>query len=162
VMRALARAPEYRPESAETFAAELGATPTAATAVDRSLVPTKPMRRVRSSWGRSPAVARPGRWVLAALAVVAAAVTALVLALSLPGGSKRPSRPAHIEELPSGWLLSTPGTAAPHSLESRINARRKRPARHWLLPPAVPHWRVRRFLSLRTVRGHCFLLRAQS
>ena len=94
VMRALARAPEYRPESAETFAAELGATPTAATAVDRSLVPTKPMRRVRSSWGRSPAVARPGRWVLAALAVVAAAVTALVLVLSVSGGSKRPSRPA--------------------------------------------------------------------
>jgi serine/threonine protein kinase len=93
VMRALARAPEYRPESAEAFAAELGATPMTATAVDRSLVPTKPMR-VRSSWGRSPAVARPGRWVLAALAVVAAAVIALVLTLSLGGGSKHPSRPA--------------------------------------------------------------------
>jgi serine/threonine protein kinase len=92
VMHALARAPEYRPASAAAFAAELGATPTEVTAVDRSLAPTKPMRRVRSSWGRPPAVARPGRRVLVAAAVLAAALLALVLALSLGSGSKQPSK----------------------------------------------------------------------
>jgi eukaryotic-like serine/threonine-protein kinase len=93
VMHALARAPEYRPESAVAFAAELGATPTAVTAVDRSRAPTKPVRRVRSSWGRSPAVARPRRGILVAAAVLAAALLALVLALSLGNESKQPSKP---------------------------------------------------------------------
>jgi serine/threonine-protein kinase len=92
VMHALARAPEYRPESAVVFAAELGAKPTAVTAVDRSRAPRKPMRRVRSSWGRLAAVARPRRGVLVAAAVLAAALLALVLTLSL-GGSKQPSKP---------------------------------------------------------------------
>jgi serine/threonine-protein kinase len=86
VMRALARAPEYRYESAAAFAAELAATGTAVTTVERSLAPTTPMRRVRSSSGR--AAPRRRRWVLSAAAVLAAALVALVLALSLGGGSK--------------------------------------------------------------------------
>jgi eukaryotic-like serine/threonine-protein kinase len=95
VMHALARAPEYRPESAAKFASELGSTPTAGTTVDSSLAPTKPMRRVRSSWGRAPAVPGPRRrWAWAAVAVFGALVLALVLALSLGSGSRRPSKPA--------------------------------------------------------------------
>ena len=94
VMRALARVPEYRPESAAAFAAELAATPTAVATVDRPLAPTKPMRRVRSSWGRSAAAARRRRWALRAAAAVAAALLTLVLALSLESGSNKPPRPA--------------------------------------------------------------------
>ena len=86
VMHALARAPEYRPESAAAFAAELAATPTVVTTVDQSLARTKPMRRVRSR-GRA---ARRRRWVLSAAAICAAALVALILALSLGGGSKSP------------------------------------------------------------------------
>jgi eukaryotic-like serine/threonine-protein kinase len=93
VMHALARAPEYRPESAVAFAVELGATPTAATAVDRSRAPTKPMRRVRSSWGRPAVLARLRRGVLVAAVVLAAALLALVLALLLGDESKQPSKP---------------------------------------------------------------------
>jgi eukaryotic-like serine/threonine-protein kinase len=88
VMHALARVPKYRPESAAAFAAELAATPTAVTTVDRSLAPTRPMRRVRSSWGR--AAPRRRRGLLSAAAIFAAALVALVLALSLGGGSKSP------------------------------------------------------------------------
>jgi serine/threonine protein kinase len=88
VMHALARAPEYRPESAATLAAELAAPPTAVTTVDRSLAPTKPIRGVRSSWG--PAAPRRRRWVLSAGVALAAALVALILALSLGGGSKPP------------------------------------------------------------------------
>src|SRR5436189_5876981 len=44
------------------------------------------MRRVRSSWGR----AAPRRRLLSAAAIFAAALVALVLALSLGGGSKSP------------------------------------------------------------------------
>jgi serine/threonine protein kinase len=93
VMHALARVPDYRPESAAAFAAELGATPTAVTNVEPSLAPTKPRRRVRPSWGRSPAMARPRRRVLLAVGMVAAALFALVLALSLGGGSNQPAKP---------------------------------------------------------------------
>jgi serine/threonine-protein kinase len=94
VMHSLARAPEYRPESAAAFAAELGPTHADATVIDRSLAPTKPLRRVPSSRWRSAAVARRHGWVLAALAVAAAIVIALALALSLGSGSNSPSRPA--------------------------------------------------------------------
>jgi eukaryotic-like serine/threonine-protein kinase len=87
VMHALARAPEYRPESAAAFAAELAATPTVVTTVDQSLARTKPMRRVRS---RGRAESRRRRWVLSAAAIFAAALVALILALSLGGGSKSP------------------------------------------------------------------------
>jgi serine/threonine protein kinase len=85
VMHALARAPEYRPESAAAFAAELAATPTVVTTVDQSR--TKPMRRVRS---RGRAESRRRRWVLSAAAIFAVALVALILALSLGGGSKSP------------------------------------------------------------------------
>jgi serine/threonine protein kinase len=88
VMHALARGPEYRPESAAAFAAELAATPTAATTDDRSLAPTRPMRRVRSNWGH--VAPRRRRWVLSAAAIFAAALVALILAVSLGGGSKSP------------------------------------------------------------------------
>jgi serine/threonine protein kinase len=88
VMHALARGPEYRPESAAAFAAELAATPTAATTDDRSLAPTRPIRRVRSNWGR--VAPRRRRWVLSAAAIFAAALVALILAVSLGGGSKSP------------------------------------------------------------------------
>ena len=87
VMRALARVPEYRYESAAALAAELAATGTGGT-VERSLAPTTPMRRVRSSSGR--AAPRRRRWVLSAAAILAAALVALVLALSLGVGSKSP------------------------------------------------------------------------
>jgi serine/threonine protein kinase len=87
VMHALARAPEYRPESAAAFAAELAATSTVVTTVDQSLARTKPMRRVRS---RGRAESRRRRWVLSAAAIFAAALVALILALSLGGGSKSP------------------------------------------------------------------------
>ena len=87
VMHALARAPQYRPESAAAFAVELDATPTAVTTVDRSLAPISPMRRLPSNW--RPATPRHRRWVLSAAAILAAAL-ALVLALSLGGGSKSP------------------------------------------------------------------------
>jgi serine/threonine protein kinase len=87
VMHALARAPEYRPESAAAFAAELAATPTVVPTVDQSLARTKPMRRVRS---RGRAESRRRRWVLSAAAIFAAALVALILALSLGGGSKSP------------------------------------------------------------------------
>lgn len=76
-MRALARAPKYRHESAAAFADELGETPTAVTAVDRS-----------------PPTARRRRWALPAAAALAAALIGLVLALSLASGSKEPPRPA--------------------------------------------------------------------
>jgi eukaryotic-like serine/threonine-protein kinase len=92
VMHALARAPKYRPESAAAFAAEPAATPNAVTTLDRSLAPTKPMRRVRSSWGR--AEPRRRRWVLSAAAIFAAALAALILALSLGGGSTKSPTPA--------------------------------------------------------------------
>jgi eukaryotic-like serine/threonine-protein kinase len=88
VMRALARAPEYRCESAAVFAAELGPAPTSVTRVDRSPAPTASMRRVRSSWGRAARQRR--RWVLSTAAVLAAALVALILALSLGGGSTSP------------------------------------------------------------------------
>jgi serine/threonine protein kinase len=91
VMHALARAPEYRPESAAAFAAELAVTPTAVTTLDRSLAPTRPMRRVRSSWRAAP---RRRRWVLSAVAIFTAALVALVLALSLGGGSTKSPTPA--------------------------------------------------------------------
>ena len=94
VMRALARAPQYRPGSAAEFASELAATPTAVTAVDRSGAPTKPRRRVRSSSGRSARAAGRRRWVSAAAVALAASLLALVLALSLGGGSKQSPRPA--------------------------------------------------------------------
>ena len=94
VMRALARAPEYRYESAAAFAVELAATPTAVTTVGRSLAPITPMRRVRSSWGGSLSTARRRRWTLPVAGAVAAALVALVLALSLGSGSKQPPRPA--------------------------------------------------------------------
>jgi serine/threonine protein kinase len=87
VMHALARAPEYRPESAAAFAAELAATQTVVTTLDQSLARTKPMRRVRS---RGRAESRRRRWVLSAAAIFAAALVALILALSLGGGSKSP------------------------------------------------------------------------
>jgi eukaryotic-like serine/threonine-protein kinase len=87
VMHALARASEYRPESAAAFAAELAATPTVVTTVDQSLARTKPMRRVRS---RGRAESRRRRWVLSAAAIFAAALVALILTLSLGGGSKSP------------------------------------------------------------------------
>jgi eukaryotic-like serine/threonine-protein kinase len=90
VMHALARDPEYRPESAAAFAAELAATPTAVTSVDRSPAPTRPMRRLGSSWGRSPATPRRRRWVLSAAAVLTAALVALILVLSLGGAEKSP------------------------------------------------------------------------
>ena len=77
VMRALARAPKYRHESAAAFADELGDTPTAVTAVDRS-----------------PPTARRRRWALPAAAALAAALIGLVLTLSLASGSKEPPRPA--------------------------------------------------------------------
>jgi len=93
VMHALARAPEYRPESAAAFAAELAATPTAVTRVDRSLAPTRPMRRVPSSWGRLPDVARRRRWALPVAVALAAALLALVLGLSLGSGPTQPPRP---------------------------------------------------------------------
>ena len=79
---------QYRPESAAAFAVELDATPTAVTTVDRSLAPTRPMRRLRLNW--VPAAPRRWRWVLSAAAIFAAALVALVLALSLGGGSKSP------------------------------------------------------------------------
>jgi serine/threonine-protein kinase len=88
VMHALARAPRYRPESAAAFAVELDATPTAVTTVGRSVAPTRPMRRLRLNWG--PAAPRRRRWVLSAAAILAAALVALVLALSLGGGSRSP------------------------------------------------------------------------
>ena len=88
VMHALARAPQYRPESAAAFAVELDVTPTAVTTVDRSPAPTRPMRRLRLNWG--PAAPRRRRWVLSAAAILAAALVALVLALSLGGGSRSP------------------------------------------------------------------------
>jgi eukaryotic-like serine/threonine-protein kinase len=91
-LRELVPAVPSRLESAVVFASELGAKPTAVTAVDRSRAPRKPMRRVRSSWGRLAAVARPRRAVLVAVAVLAAALLALVLTLSL-GGSNQPSKP---------------------------------------------------------------------
>jgi serine/threonine protein kinase len=93
LMRALARAPEYRHESAAAFADELAATPTAVTAVGRLSAPTKPMRSVRSSWGRSPLAAHR-RWVLPAAAALAAALLTVVLALSLASGSKKSQKPA--------------------------------------------------------------------
>jgi len=93
VMRALARDPAYRPDSAADFAAELGEATTAVTEVDRSGAPTKAMRRVRSSWGRSPVAARGPRRALLAAAALTVAVLVLVLALSL-GRSKAPSKPA--------------------------------------------------------------------
>jgi serine/threonine protein kinase len=89
VMHALARAPEYRPESAAAFAGELAATPTAVTKVDRSRAPTKPMRRARSSLGRLPFAPSRRRRAWAAAVVLAAAL----LALSLGSASKQP-RPA--------------------------------------------------------------------
>ena len=88
VMHALARAPQYRPESATAFAVELDATPTAVATVDRSLAPTRPMRRLRSNWG--PAAPRRRRWILSAAAISAAALVTLILVLSLGGGSKSP------------------------------------------------------------------------
>jgi serine/threonine protein kinase len=74
VMRALARDPTYRPESAEAFAGELGGPPTAVTRIER------------------PAVSRRGpRWALAAaLGLGAALVLVLGLALSFRGSSKQP------------------------------------------------------------------------
>jgi predicted nucleic acid-binding Zn ribbon protein len=77
-MRALARAPKYRHESAAAFADELvGETPTAVTAVHRS-----------------PPTVRRRPWALPAAAALAAALIGLVLALSLASGSKEPPRPA--------------------------------------------------------------------
>jgi eukaryotic-like serine/threonine-protein kinase len=93
VMRALARDPAYRPESAAAFADELGGA-TAVTQVDRSAAPTKLMRRVRSSWGRSAAAARGPRWALLAAAALAAVVLVVVVAVSHGGGSKAPAKPA--------------------------------------------------------------------
>jgi len=87
VMRALARDPAYRPESAEAFAGELGGVPTAVTRISR------------------PPVSRHGpRWALmAALALGAALVLVLVLALSLGGGSKQPpaASPPHAAGRPA-------------------------------------------------------------
>jgi eukaryotic-like serine/threonine-protein kinase len=74
VMHALARDPTYRPESAEAFAGELGAPPTAVARIEHP-----------------PVSRRAPRWALAAaLALGAALVLVLVLALSLRGGSNQP------------------------------------------------------------------------
>ena len=94
VMRALARDPAYRPESAAAFAGELGVAPTAVTELHRAAAPAKPMRRVRSSWGRSPAAMRGPRWALLIAAALAAAVLGVVLSVSFGGGSKAPAKPA--------------------------------------------------------------------
>jgi serine/threonine-protein kinase len=94
IMHALARAPEYRPASAAAFADELGGTQTAVTAVEPWTAPTKRMPRVRSSWGRTPAVSRQRRRALFAAALIAVALLAVVLTLSLGSGSKQPSKPA--------------------------------------------------------------------
>src|SRR5213079_3209398 len=74
VMRALARDPRYRPESAAALAGELRGAPTAVTRIDR-----RPVRKNRR------------RWRLAgALALGAVLVLALVLAVSLRDGSTHP------------------------------------------------------------------------
>jgi eukaryotic-like serine/threonine-protein kinase len=80
VMRALARMPEYRPDSAAAFADELVGPTTAVTLVDR------PQRARRSTRERVP------RWALPAALVLLAGTLALVLALSL-GGSDKPATP---------------------------------------------------------------------
>ena len=94
VMHSLARSPEYRPESAAAFAAELDPTPTEPSEIDWSRAPTKPLRRAPPSRWPAAAVAGRNGWVLAALAVAAATVIAFALTLSLGSGSNSPSRPA--------------------------------------------------------------------
>src|SRR5262249_60238881 len=94
VMHPLARSPEYRPESAAAFAAELGPTQAEASGIDWSRAPTKPLRGAPPSRWPAAAVAGRNGWVLAALAVAAATVIAFALTLSLGSGSNKPSRPA--------------------------------------------------------------------
>ena len=81
VMHALARSADYRPESAATFAHELGGSVTAVTAVESAKAPTPGLRR-RSD--------RRGLLVAIALAAVAFAVA---LALALGRGSSRTPSP---------------------------------------------------------------------
>src|SRR5205823_4527642 len=74
VMRALARDPRYRPESAAALAGELRGAPTAVTRIDR-----RPVRKNRRRWRFA-----------GALALGAVLVLALVLAVSLRDGSTHP------------------------------------------------------------------------
>jgi hypothetical protein len=110
VMHALARNPEFRPDSAAAFAAELAsalpelatrplprASGVRATEV-RASAATVPLRRVRSNWGRLLGRSRRRPvWLAAAAAVFVALVAAVAVALSTggsPPAHKSPAAPA--------------------------------------------------------------------
>jgi serine/threonine-protein kinase len=111
VMRALARDPAYRPQSAAEFAGELAAaaaeTPTEPLPNRPSVGPATVFPSDNLSLARARSRrARALRWALAALAALIALGVGLAIALGAGGDSRRnvPARPAsiHVDPVPTG------------------------------------------------------------